>query len=250
MEDYLVELGSRTAKNGFENEKEIAEKFNNWQEDSDARQWLKIMGYKLDEIEYVKALVLSGYKADLNVQIQIKLKNIIDVENIQVKLVSNKKGYNQIDKRWLKKYDEMWNFDKEVFEILKYFTGETRPYKKSKNEKRMFLNEFSESEQYKVINWFNENKVLILSDILKGRGEFSTEWFLVVQKTGDNISWVLKNINSVINHYFDDGKVEITKRGSLRIGKVTVQRKGGDNGRETANMLQFKLDPVEIFNIK
>ena len=41
----------------------------------------------------------------------------------------------------------------------------------------------------------------------------------------------------------------MTPRGSIKIGKVTVQRKGGDNGRETANMLQFKLDPTELFDI-
>ena len=29
-----------------------------------------------------------------------------------------------------------------------------------------------------------------------------------------------------------------------------MQRKGGDAGREAANMLQFKIDPAEIFNIK
>lgn len=28
-----------------------------------------------------------------------------------------------------------------------------------------------------------------------------------------------------------------------------MQRKGGDNGRDTANMLQFKLDPISLFNI-
>jgi len=32
------------------------------------------MHYNLDEIEYVKAVVLNGYKADINVQIQIKLR--------------------------------------------------------------------------------------------------------------------------------------------------------------------------------
>ena len=42
----------------------------------------------------------------------------------------------------------------------------------------------------------------------------------------------------------------MTPRGSLKIGRITVQRKGGDNGRKTANMLQFKIDPTEIFNIE
>jgi hypothetical protein len=29
-----------------------------------------------------------------------------------------------------------------------------------------------------------------------------------------------------------------------------MQRKGGDNGRDTANMLQFKINPVQLFNAK
>ncbi len=65
------------------------------------------MEYKLEYIEYVKAMILSGYKADVQVQITIKLKEAIDAENIQVKLVSNLKGFNQIDKRWIDKYIDM-----------------------------------------------------------------------------------------------------------------------------------------------
>ncbi len=57
------------------------------------------MNYDLDEIEFVKAIKLSGYKTDVQVQITIKLKKAIDVENLQVKLVSNNRGFNQIDKR-------------------------------------------------------------------------------------------------------------------------------------------------------
>ncbi len=51
-----------------------------------------------------------------------------------------------------------------------------------------------------------------------------------------------------MQHYFDDGSVEISKKGSLKIGRITIQRKGGDNGRESANMLQFKIDPTELLN--
>ncbi len=36
----------------------------------------------------------------------------------------------------------------------------------------------------------------------------------------------------------------------MKIGRITVQRKGGDNERKTANMLQFKINPTEIFNIE
>lgn len=53
----------------------------------------------------------------------------------------------------------------------------------------------------------------------------------------------------LIKHYFADGKVQISPKGSIKLGKVTLQRKGGDSGRPTANMLQFKIDPTELLDI-
>src|SRR5438067_6667160 len=50
-----AELGSRTAKNGFKNEKEIQEKFNNWKVDADAKNWLEAMHYRPGEIESLAA---------------------------------------------------------------------------------------------------------------------------------------------------------------------------------------------------
>jgi len=47
---------------------------------------------------------------------------------------------------------------------------------------------------------------------------------------------------------FGGGEVRITHRGSLRIGKITMQRKGGDAGRDTSKMLQFKINPMELFH--
>jgi len=245
----LVKLGSQTARNGFKNERDVANKLNNWQKDEDAQKWLKIMQYNLDEIEYVVAEVIHGYKADVNVKIQIKLKTALDIENIQVKLVSNKRGFNQIDKRWLKNYKDMWDIPEDVYKLLMYFTGELPPYRKNtKDERRMFLNEFTEEERNLVLNWFNNNKMLIVSDILRGRGEFAAEWILVAQRLEKDAKWVLKNINEVMQ-YYSEGAVEMSPRGSIKLGRITVQRKGGDGGRDTAKMLQFKIDPTELFDI-
>jgi len=248
--EQMALLGSMTAKKGFDNEKDIAEKFDNWQNDKEAILWLQIMNYNIYEIEFVRAVVITGHKADINVQIMIKLRQAVDVENLQVKLVSNKKGFNQIDKRWVKNYIDLWNVPENVAVLLKYFTGELQPKIENTIDcRRMFVTEFDKQEQEILIKFFDENKVMIISDILKGRGEFSAEWVLVAQKVPTNARWVLKPINEVINHYFGDGNVVVSKKGSLRIGKVTVQRKGGDSGRKTANMLQFKIDPTDLFDI-
>ena len=70
---------------------------------------------------------------------------------------------------------------------------------------------------------------------------------LVAQKVDKNARWILKPINFCMN-YFGNGNIEITKRGNFKIGRITMQRKGGDSGRQTAKMLQFKINPAELFD--
>ena len=106
----VIERGSLTAKHGFQNEKEVADKFNNWRFDEDAQKWLQIMHYDLQEIEGVDAIVLSGhYKTDVQVQVTIYLKKAIDIRNRQVKLVSNENGFNQVERRRVDRYVDLWN---------------------------------------------------------------------------------------------------------------------------------------------
>ncbi len=245
-----VQEGSETAKNGFKNEQFVIDLFNDWQNNELAKYWLETMGYTLSEIEYVKAVKITGsFKADIQVQISImiKLKDEIDCQNISIKLVSNPQGFNQIDKRWIDKYIELWNIPNDIKQILKYYTGEEPPYKFDvRDSRRMFIDELEISEQNLLLEFFNNNKILILTDILKGRGQFSAEWMLVIYKQDNKVESVIKPINEVLN-YYAQGKVEITKQGNIKLGKISIQRKGGDGGRPTANMLQFKMNPMNLF---
>lgn len=246
----MIALGSKTAKGGFSNEQDVINRFNSWESDKVAQEWLFEMGYKIGDIEFVKASKVRGqYKADIQVRITIviKLKSQEDLQNLQIKLVSNPQGFNQIDKRWIDKYVVLWNIPQDVTKILKLFTGEITPTRGGlKDERRMLLNEMGESDQNKLIKFFNENKILIISDLLKGRGEFSADWTLVILKLNGESKWVLRSINHVMN-IFGAGDIRITSQGSLKIGKIGMQRKGGDGGRDTAKMLQFKINPVELF---
>ncbi|MEK6760902.1 MAG: type II restriction endonuclease [Nanoarchaeota archaeon] len=242
------DLGSKTAKGGFRNEDDVVRKFNNWRNDETAQEWLKSMHYKIGEIESVFAVKIHGYKTDVQVQVTIKLKQAIDSQNLSVKLVSNKQGFNQVDKRKIEKYVEMWGIPKDIEEILKSFTGEKKPSKKQvKDSRRMFLTEMPTESQNKIVNFFSKNKILVISDILKGRGKLSANWMLVILKENKKgYEWVLKDINSAMN-IFGQGEVKITNKGSLKIGEITMQRKGGDAGRESAKMLQFKINPRLLF---
>lgn len=248
----LVKIGSETAKNGFKNEDYVIAKFNNWQDDLTAQEWLISMNYKLVDIQNVKASKIKGsFKADVQVQIkiEIQLKELIDIQNLQVKLVSQKSGFNQIDKRWVDKYAELWEMPQNISRILKLYTGEIEPYiSNPKTSNRMLINEFNKKEQNELIEFIKNNKSLIVSDILKGRGQFSAEWMLVILKaTNKDVKWALKPMNFCLNLFGND-EVVISKKGNIRIGKITMQRKGGDGGRKSAQMLQFKINPCLIFD--
>ena len=144
----------------------------------------------------------------------------------------------------------MWNIPDNIISILKKYVGEIKSNSiKLRDKRRMFANEFSFKEQNEILKWLKKYQALIVSDILKGRGKFAAEWMLVAQKISKNARWVLEPMNYCMNH-FGNGKIEITTRGNFKIGGITMQRKGGDGGRETANMLQFKINPAELFDTK
>jgi hypothetical protein len=109
----------------------------------------------------------------------------------------------------------------------------------------MFLDEMDQRQIEDVVGFFEHNKFLVVADILKGRDKLSASWMLIYIKP-DNL-WTLLPMSVIINFY-GNGKIRITAQGNLKIGRITTQRKGGDNGRSTANMLQFKINPAEIVN--
>ena len=125
-----TELGSKTAKGGFANEKAICKKFNSWKKDKETQEWLKIMGCDIKKLNSVKAIQvptrikksdLSKFevdeeeyeqfvrfkKADAQIRIIIKIGNILKKANSDA-------DYNQIDKRTVDFYQEMWGFDNEM----------------------------------------------------------------------------------------------------------------------------------------
>ncbi len=130
------EIGSTTAKGGFANERAICQKFNNWRSDTEAQLWLKIMGYNPKEIDSVEAIqiptrmkredvgklgleesfedLMKFKKTDAQLRIVITIGKIIKVENLSLKKANSDADFNQIDKRWVDTYKEIWKFDNEV----------------------------------------------------------------------------------------------------------------------------------------
>ncbi|NKQ38574.1 MAG: hypothetical protein HF967_03710 [Methanosarcinales archaeon] len=125
-----TELGSKTAKEGFANEKAICEKFNDWKRDKEAQEWLKIMGYDIKNLHFIKAIQvptrikkndLSKFevsekdyeqfvrfkKADAQIRVIIKIRDILKIENLSLKKANSDANYNQIDKRTVDFYEKL-----------------------------------------------------------------------------------------------------------------------------------------------
>jgi len=274
------ELGSATAKGGFANEKTICSKFNNWRRDDESRIWLKIMGYDPEKIDLVEAIhipnrlkkvdikrlglededieeLMKFKKADTHLRIIITIGRIVKVENLSLKKANSNADFNQIDKRTIDSYQKIWGFDDNVALGLKLFTGEINPLSRSelikgktlrdKDNRRLFLDELPEWLRNKIVVFFTANIILVVSDILKGRGGLSAGWMLVTRynKEDNTTTWVLKDINRAMN-FFGSSGVRISPKGSLYIGKITMQRKGGT---PDPTKLQFKIKPCELFNL-
>ncbi len=269
------EIGSMTAKGGFINEADICNKFVDYKNDNEAKTWLSIMGYNPNKIQKIFAIqipvrinlekatslgvskekydeTIKFKKADIQVRVEIIIDNVMHIENISLKKANKSAGFNQVDKRPVLTYQETWKFNDDIAKWLRLFTGDILPeeflskkeIQNIKDKRRLFLNEMPTEKMNSIVQFFKNNKSLIISDILRGRGGLSAEWFLVTRKNNDNsIDWILKDINNVCNFY-SQGEVEISPRGSLKIGRATMQRKGGT---PDPTSLQFKINPLALF---
>lgn len=102
------ELGSKTAKGGFANEKSICKKFNSWENDNEAQEWLKTMGYSIDKLSSVKAI---------QVPTRIKKTNLSEFE-IDEKEYEGLTKFKKADAQNNKFEYKMCNCPRESWEII------------------------------------------------------------------------------------------------------------------------------------
>lgn len=262
---------STAAKRGFKVEDLFVEHLSD--DNSTFRKKLLIeLGFQDEKIESIQATKPRGYLSNsftnlkTDVALQIKTgSNIsnLDSQNFSIKLVSAKdaSGFNQLDKRWVDTYSKLFKIPEDVTFLLKLYTGEIGPdeyeFKPEtiRDNRRLFLTEFLEKDQKLILDFFNKNLLKIIHTLFIGEtNQFVPNWLIVIQNSNESIDsledslFKLSPIYEAIQIFFGDGKVSITKQGNLKLGNMTMQRKGGDGGKKTANMLQFKINPNLAFS--
>ena len=273
------DLGSKTAKGGFANEKAICEKLNQYEHDLDAQSWLGEMGYDLQKIIEVHAEQIpvrlskkrakqfgiseemftetqQFKKADILLTLKVQIYQGFDIkrEYISLKKAKHSSGFNQIDKRPVSTYQLFWQFSDHLAQLLRLFTGDLNPqsylsheqFNALKDSRRLFLGDLTAEDLNSLLVFFKQNKRRIIADLIQGKGCFKATWFLVTRENKNgSIDWVLKDIHTVCD-FFAQGPVKLSPRGSLKLGRITMQRKGGT---PDPTSLQFKINPLQLFEL-
>ena len=112
------------------------------------------------------------------------------------------------------------------------------------------MDELSDRQREQVVSFLNKKKKKIVQDVMAGRGRGAARWMLAVEERLDaSPKSALVRMDAVVR-YYAEGPALITKTGNLKLGRITIQRKGGDAGKRTAQMLQFKFSPRDLFAIR
>lgn len=259
---YTRKWGSKTAKGGFDIEEIISKTFEKWENSPDAQDWLKVMNYDLEKIEDISARTPRGTgKADII--LEISLPNNSARERITVKKTKDSR-FNQVSKRSVDDYAEIFNFSDMTRKALKKFCGEEgyRPkdlvkegvldrsdldslYDTSYHDPpiRLSFEELSEEEQKSVERDFSKKQKVITKTVLAG-DPLEVDWYMAVRAKRDNESYeveetMIEPIEETIDRYAQGG-FRPSSRSSFYIGQIFVQRKSGTPDPEK---LQFKINP-------
>lgn len=244
-------MTSDGAIGGFRNEDWVFEKFERL--DSDAKDWLVSMGYDHTLVSRVEPRKgQPGTKPDLILDVYDLEGQILGSEKVSIKLVSQSRGFNQLDRGYTRKrYQNLWpQMPEDVLLAFELFTGEATLPGGTAEAKRLYFFELATAHQESVLNFLKDNLDQILSDVFSGRQPNQARWLLYVNRFSGG--YVFVDMAMAIK-FFSSGGVRPTSRGSLKLGRLTLQRKGGDSGKKTANQLQFKFDPSELehgFDVK
>jgi hypothetical protein len=257
-----VKHGSRIAKQGFANEKDMVKVFNSWRENSTATNLLQAMGYKISEIESVEAKKIPGtVKPDIKVLVTVGEQT--DRHKVSCKRLEKRANYNHLCRKSVDKYQTQWGFSTAIGESLKAFTGQLklaehsllksgiavlRDEKKNRPARRLFMDEIRDDAKDSIVAFFRRKTKDVIREVFVGTnpGEVPT-WMLFTYIGDDGYSHHIHPMEEVVDFYTGNGDVSITRGGNLNIGRITLQRKGGTGSPFD---MQFKFRPLTFLENK
>ena len=240
----VSESHSAGAKRGFKAEKLLIEKIN---ERSSATVWVveEAVG-RLGYGDVIAEKPGSREKPDVILFQQKVVKAGISLKTFGPGTSSS----NQVFRTPVQQYEREWDVPHDVSALIRNFVGI------GESLSRVFFDEVSMEEAKLVTNFFGQVQPYVISSVLAGKAgaALRADWMMLHEakddkwheRVGDRDFWKMYPMAKVIDICCTVPPA-ITADGGLRLGLgLTMQRKGGDGGRASANDLQFKMSPRMI----
>lgn len=256
-------MASKAARWGIKIEQRLIDAINNRNRDALGQRIIESiessLGLKFESCLAQKAS--SRLKADIIIMCDNR-RLLISVKEFDVKA-----DYNHVERDYVDSYAKRWDMPTDVYVALKMFVGEVDKQKKPSSidnlikeakslnmtpgeltkTRRIYLDQMDPQARNTLINFFKTNKERILKEIFTGSENIN--FFVIVKRENDMVSYYLLTTEDMLNIY-GEGDVALSD-GNLRIGKVILQRKGGNHRTKSgwtdkaASQLQFKIRPSE-----
>ncbi len=244
-----MEKGQKEARIGLDAETEIVNKLNS--DDKLRNDFIKCMskiGFQVDN-KFKAVKMGKNYKSDILI-----CHSNCEVLGISLKTVKEtKKGFHQVDRRWLDDWKNLLDMPDDIYNIFK--DGVIRI---AKNPRDKFI---LEKDQTKIKN-FLKNKISIIIREIFVKNEKCLKILAIYDKRKCNKELYLINIDDFIEKFEKDVEIGFSKKGIIEFrleGEkiLTIQRKGGNGKgknigisktdiRHTGNQLQFKMYPITL----
>jgi len=214
--------GSKTAKDGFKNEQVIASLLGSVSpEAQQLKAAIGITGETLTEL-------VHGKKSDIWI--------VSDLLSFGIQTKKADANFNHVARYKVDKYGEVLGMPDDVVETLKMFCGDI---KVDPDKKRLFMKDISKERVDNVLEYLSNNKRKLLEFVFYGEDpDTAPKYYIVTYQDKYHVF----NTSDVVDYYMQS-EPEVSPRSSLKIGGLTIQRKGGQG---SPNDLQIKIKPLDL----
>jgi hypothetical protein len=268
--------GSKAATEGFSNERQVVNSFN--AKNAFAEQCFAAM--HIPVTASVKAMHVSHIQGESSLSKLLELtkrptssevSTIRKFQKADIRLritesdrsshlnLSLKKtakaNFNQVECHSVLDYQEALGFDDEVCLWLRLFTGAvtetelemwTNGLTVDGKRGRVIFHQFPSDKKEKILSFLESKKRQIISDAVRGRGPLCADFVMVTHQTESETRAHVSPVEAVIDH-LSVGNAEASHKSSIRLGGLTIQRRGGT---PNPSFLQLKMKPRDLFDVE
>jgi len=230
--------GSKTAKDGFQNEHDIVLLINE-----------KCENFQKKIKEKTNTNPVSAHKVVGSPKTDLKIYHDTGCHNVSAKKFDKGASFNHLARTNPEKFCKQNNLNKTTYEVLSIFTGHISPSQRkhmlkdgvNPNVKRVLMSDIKDKYATATLKDLQVNKNKIALWAFSGANdEIDLFVFSQLDKQSGDKKHRCFSKEEVLKYYNTEIPIHITKRGSIGFGNnITIQRKGG-TGSPTNIQLKFK----------